>query len=396
MGNSEEAKDFKHDETSSPSLEQQQTGHVYPDWAAMQAYYGPRMAVPPYFSSAVASGHAPPPYMWGPLQAASPMHIDSPAKSSGNSDRGLVKKLKGFDGLAMSIGNDNGGSAEGGNDNGISQSGETEGSSEGSDGNTTEVRIETSTLLLYGFLLQMTLKLLPCYVQGAKNGRKRSRGGSSTSSEVGKTEQSDQLPSTNANGGSKKVTGLAVAPGKVLGKTIGVVISADSGTELELKKSPAAANMTSAAVTMIPSTAILQNERELKRERRKQSNRESARRSRLRKQAEAEELGGKVEALTSENLTLKSEINRLTVNSANLKLQNAKLLEKLKNTQHEEAREDPRPDKKGSSLSTANLLSRVDNGSGSVVRNDGEATGSGATLRQLLDGNPRADAVAAG
>ncbi|XP_024989074.1 common plant regulatory factor 1-like isoform X2 [Cynara cardunculus var. scolymus] len=391
MGNSEEAKDFKHDETSSPSLEQQQTGHVYPDWAAMQAYYGPRMAVPPYFSSAVASGHAPPPYMWGPLQhmmppyaaiyphggvyahpgvtAASPMHIDSPAKSSGNSDRGLVKKLKGFDGLAMSIGNDNGGSAEGGNDNGISQSGETEGSSEGSDGNTTE---------------------------GAKNGRKRSRGGSSTSSEVGKTEQSDQLPSTNANGGSKKVTGLAVAPGKVLGKTIGVVISADSGTELELKKSPAAANMTSAAVTMIPSTAILQNERELKRERRKQSNRESARRSRLRKQAEAEELGGKVEALTSENLTLKSEINRLTVNSANLKLQNAKLLEKLKNTQHEEAREDPRPDKKGSSLSTANLLSRVDNGSGSVVRNDGEATGSGATLRQLLDGNPRADAVAAG
>ncbi|XP_024989075.1 common plant regulatory factor 1-like isoform X3 [Cynara cardunculus var. scolymus] len=390
MGNSEEAKDFKHDETSSPSL--QQTGHVYPDWAAMQAYYGPRMAVPPYFSSAVASGHAPPPYMWGPLQhmmppyaaiyphggvyahpgvtvAASPMHIDSPAKSSGNSDRGLVKKLKGFDGLAMSIGNDNGGSAEGGNDNGISQSGETEGSSEGSDGNTTE---------------------------GAKNGRKRSRGGSSTSSEVGKTEQSDQLPSTNANGGSKKVTGLAVAPGKVLGKTIGVVISADSGTELELKKSPAAANMTSAAVTMIPSTAILQNERELKRERRKQSNRESARRSRLRKQAEAEELGGKVEALTSENLTLKSEINRLTVNSANLKLQNAKLLEKLKNTQHEEAREDPRPDKKGSSLSTANLLSRVDNGSGSVVRNDGEATGSGATLRQLLDGNPRADAVAAG
>lgn len=36
------------------------------------------------------------------------MHVDSPAKSSGNSDRGLIKKLKGFDGLAMSIGNENG------------------------------------------------------------------------------------------------------------------------------------------------------------------------------------------------------------------------------------------------------------------------------------------------
>lgn len=42
------------------------------------------------------------------------MSIDSPAKSLGNTDRGLMKKLKGFDGLAMSIGNGNG------NDNGIS------------------------------------------------------------------------------------------------------------------------------------------------------------------------------------------------------------------------------------------------------------------------------------
>lgn len=42
-------------------------------------------------------------------------------------------------------------------------------------------------------------------------------------------------------------------------------------------------------------------------------------------QAEAEELAIKVDALTSENLTLKSEINRLTDNSQKLKLQNAKL-----------------------------------------------------------------------
>lgn len=45
------------------------------------------------------------------------MHSDSPAKSSGNSDRGLIKKLKGFDGLAMSIGNGNGGSTEHGMSN---------------------------------------------------------------------------------------------------------------------------------------------------------------------------------------------------------------------------------------------------------------------------------------
>lgn len=386
MGSCEEAKDSKPEETSSPPPEQQQqqTSYVYPDWAAnpaMQAYYGGRMAMPQYFSSPVASGHPPPPYMWAPMQhmmppyaamyphggvyahpgvtvAATPTHTDAPAKSSGNSDRGLIKKLKGFDGLAMSIGNANGCSAEGGNDNGVSLSGEAEGSSEGSDGNTTE---------------------------GAKNGRKRSRGGSSSSSEAVKIEQSE------ANGGHKKAKGVNVTPETILGKTVGGIMSSDSGSDLEFKNSP---NMTSAIVTMVPNTAVLQvhsNERELKRERRKQSNRESARRSRLRKQAEAEELGTKVEALTVENLKLKSEVNQLTINAANLKHQNAKLLEKLKNAQLEQATENPRP--------TANLLSTVEKslGSGSVVRNDGEAnsSGSGAPLRQLLDASPRADAVAA-
>ena len=58
------------------------------------------------------------------VMQGSPLSIDSPAKSSGNSDRGLMKKLKGFDGLAISIGNDNGNGnvngAVGGNYNGIS------------------------------------------------------------------------------------------------------------------------------------------------------------------------------------------------------------------------------------------------------------------------------------
>nr|XP_043624687.1 common plant regulatory factor 1-like isoform X2 [Erigeron canadensis] len=358
MVSSEEVKDSKSEDTSSPPQEQQQTTHAYSDWAAMQAYYGPRMVMPPYFNPAIASGHPHPPYMWGPMQHMMPPYgamyphggvythpgVTISAKSTGNSDQGLIKKLKEVDGLAMSIGNINGGSAENGNSN----SGETGGSSEGSERNITE---------------------------GAKNGRKKRRGGSSTSSEVGKTEHHD------ATGGSKKVIGVTVTPGKM-------AISTDSGSEFEVKMSPATPNM-----TMVPSTGILQNERELKREKRKQSNRESARRSRLRKQAEAEELGAKVESLTGENLKLKSEINRLTVNSDHLKLQNAKLLEKLKKTRLEEATEDPRPEK-SLSLSTANLLARVDNGSGSVV---GEATssGSGAPLHQLMDASPRADAVAA-
>ncbi|XP_024997021.1 common plant regulatory factor 1-like isoform X1 [Cynara cardunculus var. scolymus] len=404
MGIHEEEKPCKPEKSSSPPTQeqeqqQQQTNvHVYPDWMAMQAYYGPRMAVPPYFNSALAAGHGPPPYMWGPPQhmmppyaafyphggvyahpgvhlATSPLNVDSPAKSSGDSDRGLMKKLKGFDGLAMSIGNGNGDGAEGGNDNGISHSGETEGSSEGSDGNTTE---------------------------GGQVGRKRSHEGSPILPAVGKSEtHSGELLSTGADGTSSKTSGVAVASAKVSGKA-GGVLSANPITELNLKNSPtAAANMTSSFVPLIPNENLLQNDRELKRERRKQSNRESARRSRLRKQAEAEELAVKVEALNNENLTLRSEINKLTDNSEKLKLENAKLMEKLKNTERG-VMEDPRCNKgSGSSLSTANLLSRVDNSSGCVVRNEGESEvnkdpDSGAKLRQLLDSSPRADAVAAG
>lgn len=79
-------------------------------------------------------------------------------------------------------------------------------------------------------------------------------------------------------------------------------------------------------------------------------------------------------------MSLRSEINRLTDNSENLKLQNAELMEKLKG---------------GSSLSTANLISRVDKRSGELYESS-KKTESGAKLRQLLDASPRADAVAAG
>ena len=42
-------------------------------------------------------------------------------KSSGNAEKGLLKKLKGFDGLAMSIGNGNADKAEGDTENVVSQ-----------------------------------------------------------------------------------------------------------------------------------------------------------------------------------------------------------------------------------------------------------------------------------
>jgi len=55
------------------------------------------------------------------IQAGTPTSIETPTKSSGNTDQGLMKKLKGFDGLAMSIGNGNAESAERGAENRLSR-----------------------------------------------------------------------------------------------------------------------------------------------------------------------------------------------------------------------------------------------------------------------------------
>ncbi|XP_010261558.1 PREDICTED: bZIP transcription factor 16 isoform X2 [Nelumbo nucifera] len=82
----------------------------------------------------------------------------------------------------------------------------------------------------------------------------------------------------------------------------------------------------------VQSELWMQDERELKRQRRKQSNRESARRSRLRKQAECEELAQRVEILSEENSTLRSEVTRIRSEYEQLLSQNASLKERLGET----------------------------------------------------------------
>ncbi|KAG6748181.1 hypothetical protein POTOM_048088 [Populus tomentosa] len=393
MGNNEEGKSSASDK-SSPAQQDQTSIHVYPDWAAIQAYYGSRVALPPYYNSGVASGHAPHPYMWGPpqpmmatygapyaaiyshggvyahpaavpigshphgpgvlsspavseacsleisfstlpipiLSANTPLSAETPTKSSGNTDQGLLKKLKGFDGLAMSIGNGDAESAEGGSR--LPQSMETEGSSDGSDGNTAR-------------------------------GKKRSREGTPTVGGDTKTETHCSPLLGEVNPSTDKVLGAVVDPGMT--------------KALELRNPPSVnvAKTNPATIpqpgAVLPSEAWSPNDRELKRERRKQSNRESARRSRLRKQAEAEELAHKVETLTTVNVALKSEIDQFTEKSQKLRLENAALTEKLKNAQLGPTQE--------------TILNNIDE-----QRN----SNSGAKLHQLLDASPRADAVAAG
>lgn len=341
--------------------------HVYPDWAAMQAYYGPRLAVPPYINS-LATSHAPPPYMWAPPQSMIPpygapyaafyahggvyahpgVHIggaalsmDKPAKTFGNKDGDFVKKLKEFDGLAMSIGNGNSKNADTAAGHGVTKSEETEGSSDGSNTSNSKATWD------------------------GPSGKRRSRHGSpnSAAGSVKDRKRSRSIvPGAAAGQGSEKVKDV------ILSTKVQTESNVDMNTALELKN-PSDFNEsgpttpTNVQQLMIPGETWSQNDRELKRERRKQSNRESARRSRLRKQAEAEELAVKVRALTSENTALKTEFNKLMKNSEKMKLENATLLEKLEDAQKT-------ADFRLKPVSTVNLLARVNNNSNSTDRSN--------------------------
>jgi plant G-box-binding factor len=94
---------------------------------------------------------------------------------------------------------------------------------------------------------------------------------------------------------------------------------------------PAKQQLSGSPTTNGPPTELwLHDERELKRQRRKQSNRESARRSRLRKQAECEELETRVDTLTVENVTLRAELTRVTEECKRLQGENGSLMQQLR------------------------------------------------------------------
>ncbi|XP_020096290.1 G-box-binding factor 1-like isoform X5 [Ananas comosus] len=90
-------------------------------------------------------------------------------------------------------------------------------------------------------------------------------------------------------------------------------------------------NEVTAASAMVGRDGVMSehqlDERELKRERRKQSNRESARRSRLRKQQECEELARRVAELNSENSALKVELEHLKKTCSELEAENSQIMQ---------------------------------------------------------------------
>nr|QEO19185.1 putative common plant regulatory factor 1-like isoform X2 [Cymbidium ensifolium] len=364
-------------EKSSSVIPEQPSVRSYPDWGSLQAYYGPGIPIPsPYFGSPVAPGHGPYPFMWSPQPMLTPFvgpytaiyphggvyshpsatHMSSPVNQevsvnpSANKERSTPKKIKGIDALSASTVNHD--TTAGSNEN-KSESDEidAEGSSDGSDGNS----------------------------ESGGSERQRSR-----SCEY--TPNSDILPTISLG---MTPTPDAVTPIPLANLTPGM----DLRSSIVSKQKP--------GNELILSTTAM-DERALKREKRKQSNRESARRSRLRKQAETEELAIKVGSLTAENTTLRSEISRLIESSDKLRLENSVLMEKLKMaelTQEERLPSDRTHgddgDEEAPSMVIENLLSRMDDSTKSKDDNDEPIENSAGKLHQLLDSNPRTDTLAA-
>ncbi|CAO2178925.1 unnamed protein product [Urochloa humidicola] len=346
---------------------------IYPclDWSSMQAYYGPGVLPPTFFSPGIAaSGHVPPPYIWGPqnmppaafgkpygaiyphaggfMHPFMPLMVNplsaEPAKSVNSKDNSLNKKLKEIDGTAVSTGS--------GNSEKTSGDYSLEGSS---DGNNQKM---------------------------SGTPKKRSLDDRTTSETCGASAPIDKPgePVRLATLSNVRITDTAIKP------------CVSTGSDFRVSGAP---SMEWQA----------KDDKESKRERRKQSNRESARRSRLRKQAETEELARKVELLTAENTSLRSEISKLTESSQKLRMENSSLMEKLADSASDEDQE-----ASAEHLPTAtapppparvvkNFLSMMD-GAGSSRGGGGGGSRrmehGAPRLRQLLGSGPlAADAVAA-
>ncbi|KAF8412775.1 hypothetical protein HHK36_000745 [Tetracentron sinense] len=337
------------------------TATVYPDWTGFQAY----SPIPPhgFFHSSVASSPQAHPYMWGaqhlmppygtpphPYVAMyphgglyahpsmtpgshpfSPYAMPSPngnAEASGNvpggmeadgKERSSLKRSKESLGSLNTLTGKNNdlGKTSGVSANGVfSQSAESasEGSSEGSDANSQN-----------------------------DSQPKASCGQDSLDAEASQNGSADRgpqngVPHTPPHALLSQTMAImpmaaAGAPGGVSGPTTNLNIGMDYWGAPTASAVPSLRGKVRTGVVGsregVQPELWIQDERELKRQRRKQSNRESARRSRLRKQAECEELSQRVEVLNEENSTLRSEMSRIRSEYEQLLSQNASLKERL-------------------------------------------------------------------
>ncbi|CAI0420142.1 unnamed protein product [Linum tenue] len=336
MGTGEESTPAKPSKPTATSTQEVQSTPAYPEWpGSMQVYYGAG-ATPPFFPSTVGSPHpyvyqhpfvphygTPVPYpaiypaggMYPhPSMAMAPNSVppggETEGKGANGKDQASAKKAKVTPvSKVVESGKAASGSGDGGSQSGDSGS---EGSSDGSD----DQQEYTA-----------------------------SKKGSSFNQMLADANAQNSNAAPNAHGA------LPVASVPATNLNIGMDL---------WNASPGAAALGTAKMRSNPpggSSSMpepwLQDEREIKRQKRKQSNRESARRSRLRKQAECEELQHRVQNLTNDNHNLKNELLRLSEECEKLKSENDSIKKKLKDSYGQEAEDQ---------LEQNNLTSRGDEG----------------------------------
>ncbi|KAJ6714758.1 G-BOX-BINDING FACTOR 3-RELATED [Salix viminalis] len=355
--------------SAAPTQEQPSTASattVNPDWSGFQAY---SPIPPPGFMASSPQAH---PYMWG-VQHIMPPYGTPPHPYVAMYPHGVYAHPSippgsyPFSPFAMP------------SPNGIAEvSGNTPGSME-ADGRPSDVKEKLPIKRSKGSLGSLNMitgknnehgkttgvSANGVYSKSAESGSEGSSEGSDANSQSDSQMKSggrqDSLEDTSQNGGSAHgaQNGGHGATSTIMNQTMAVVpISAASAsgalpgptTNLNIGMdywgAPASSNAP-AIRGKVPSAPVaggvvstgsrdgaqsqiwLQDERELKRQRRKQSNRESARRSRLRKQAECDELAQRAEALKEENASLRSEVNQIKSEYEQLLAENTSLKERL-------------------------------------------------------------------
>lgn len=328
---------------------------TYPEWAAaFQAYYGSPLPPPGYYPSTMGSGPQPHPYMWSAQPIMPP--YGTPPPYAAMYPHGGIYGHPPMTPVATSVGTD----AEGKSDEKIKKSSKK---SKGSLGSLGMLTGKTSDMDKAN-AAAMNGALSHSGDSGSEGSTDGSEGNSGDGSQDLRKNNFDQATSEAPNshmvnsspyGSAQDVnhpTGnhtLGAMPISIGGKQVvgaGPVTNLNIGMDYWNGGTPGLlagnrgggkrGSMPGNTSALIPSGNTvsggelwLQDERELKRQRRKQSNRESARRSRLRKQAECEELATKVQALTSENTSLREELNRMTEECKKLSAENSSLLDQL-------------------------------------------------------------------
>ncbi|XP_020399284.1 transcription factor HBP-1a isoform X3 [Zea mays] len=308
---------------------------AYPDWSQFQAYYnaaGTAPVTPPaFFHSSVAPTHQGHPYMWGP-QMMPPYGTPPPYAT-------MYAQGTPYQQAPMPPGSYPYGPYPMPSPNGTIQpptsgAGGTETDRSKNKRKTPLKRSKGSLGSLDVVAVKNNKSAAKPSVSSSNEGSSQSESGSGSSSEGSSTNSKsgsrakDGSERGQGNDARSKATtmnmgmdywGTASVP--MHGKVIAAPISAPSSNSRDI----------------VLSDPAIQDERELKRQKRKQSNRESARRSRLRKQAEWEEVANRADLLKQENSSLKEELKQLQEKCDGLTSENTSLHEKLKALEDEKS-----------------------------------------------------------